>query len=70
MKKIQEIIGALLFMVIGLALTPTITSSTATVIADGNASAIVRGLVALVPVIYVVLVIVGGVAFITVASKK
>ena len=61
---ISELIGILLLVVIGLALVPTIANSAVEASNNGNVSGASSAMVLLLPLIFVVILIVGAVAFI------
>lgn len=61
---------ALIFIVIGLALTPTVISSTVTAQATDNISTAVSALLDLVPLLYVILIIGGTIGFVVIATRQ
>lgn len=67
-SAIKNVIGALIFIVVALALTPTIQTFTTS--AQGNLTGSAGTLVALVPLFYVIGVIVGVIAFLVLKGLK
>lgn len=67
--NMNELLISFLVLIVGLAFTPTVVTQVATVSADGNASATVKALLALVPVGWV-LAILGIAITLAVRSTK
>lgn len=70
MSGIRPLFEAMLLFVIGLALLPIITSSTATAADDPNSSASVVVLVGLLPLLYVLILIVGAISYVYFRSRN
>lgn len=68
MTGVKEIIGALVFLVVALALTPVIATFTTS--AQGNLTGASATLVALVPLFYVIGVIVGVIGMLIMKGIK
>lgn len=59
----------LIVIVVGLALLPVVTGSAAASAADKNASASVKAMAALLPLLYVILIVVIAIGFVTFRRK-
>lgn len=64
MSGIRPLFEAMLLFVIGLALLPIITSSANTAADDPNATSAVATLVGLLPLLYVLILVVGAIAYV------